>query len=84
MSRIFVYGFTEDNKISLSKECNLKVKLQGAMVENSVNKDSVKDFIGEYLSDRGISYYDLHNFCVDFLICDSSSNVKNLKALLED
>ena len=84
MSRIFVYGFTEDNNISLSKECNLKVKLQGVMVENSVNKDYVEDFIGEYLSDRGISYEDLHNFCLDFLICDSSSSAKDLKALLED
>ena len=54
------------------------------MTETSVNKDSVKDFIGEYLSDRGISYEDLHNFCLDFLICDSSSSAKDLKALLGD
>ena len=84
MDRIFVYGFTEDGNISLLKECNLKVKLQGAMTETSVNKDSVKDFIGEYLSDRGISYEDFHNFCLDFLICDSSSCAKDLKALLDD
>ena len=84
MNRIFVYGFTEEDNISLSKECNLKVKLQGAMAETSIKRESVKDFIGEYLSDRGISYEDLHNFCLDFLICDSSSSVKDLKALLGD
>ncbi len=57
MDRIFVYGFTEDNNISLLKECNLKVKLQGVMTETSVNKDSVKDFIGEYLSDRDVEEF---------------------------
>ncbi len=83
MNRVFVYGFTEDKNIKLSTECNLKVKLQGAMAETSVNKDFVKDFIDSYLSDRGIRYNDLHNFCLDFLICDSSSNAEDLKALLD-
>ena len=45
-----------------------KLKGENPGIQGKFDKDSVKDFIGEYLSDRGISYEDLYNFCLDFLI----------------
>ncbi len=80
MDRIFIYGFTTDNSVKLLKESNLNITPQGMVLEKIVNTNSIKNFIEEYLSGKNIDYDDLHNFCVDFLICDtkSSNEVKNI------
>lgn len=80
---MFVYGITKDNKISLSETSTLNLDVKGIQTVNTVDIELIKDFIGDHLNSGQIDYEELHNFCLQFLICDNTENYKLIKQLLE-
>ena len=81
---IFVYGLTNDNKITLTKEYNLTLDIKGCGLVEYVDIESIKDFVGQHFDNGLVSYDELHDFCVNFLICDNTPYYKEIKDLLKE